>query len=160
MGGIAFGASTWEIWPGLSCGAALVLAPEGTLPDSSGLLQWWRAQALDVAFLTTPLAKLALMEGAMPPGLRYLLTGGEHLQNLPSRLPPGLTLVNNYGPTETTVVATSGILTELDTAVHIGRPIANTRIYLLDGKQRPAPLGTMGEIYIGGAGVARGYLNR
>ncbi|MBN3775899.1 AMP-binding protein, partial [Burkholderia sp. Se-20378] len=73
------------------------------------------------------------------------------------------TVINGYGPTEGTVCATAWTcpaeVSEL-TAVPIGRPIANTRIYLLDSYGQPVPLGAVGEIYIGGAGVARGYLNR
>src|SRR5262249_52334095 len=67
---------------------------------------------------------------------------------------------NMYGPTECTVDATIGAIGAGDDVPHIGRPIANTRVYLLDGHGQPAPLGAVGEIYIGGAGVARGYLNR
>jgi len=69
-------------------------------------------------------------------------------------------LINNYGPTETTVVATSGRVGDEDEVLHIGRPIANTQIYILDKDLQPAPIGVAGEIHIGGAQVARGYLNR
>ncbi|WP_348652024.1 AMP-binding protein [Rhizobium sp. 007] len=79
---------------------------------------------------------------------------------MPSRLPSPLKLINNYGPTEATVVATSGRLFSDNVVPHIGRPIANTRVYLLDGHGAPVPYGAVGELYIGGAGVARGYLNR
>ncbi|WP_209436722.1 AMP-binding protein, partial [Pseudomonas gingeri] len=68
-------------------------------------------------------------------------------------------VINNYGPTEATVVATSGRV-EAGQLLHIGKPMANARIYLLDEQQRPVPLGVAGELYVGGAGVARGYLNR
>ncbi|MGH8079833.1 MAG: amino acid adenylation domain-containing protein, partial [Lysobacter sp.] len=99
--------------------------------------------------------------GRAQPGkpLRSLLTGGDRLSRLPDQNLP-FELINNYGPTETTVVATSGRLSAGDSAVHIGRPIANTAIYLLDAHGEPVPEGVAGEIYIGGANVARGYLNR
>uniref|UniRef100_UPI00163F7216 thioesterase domain-containing protein n=1 Tax=Burkholderia gladioli TaxID=28095 RepID=UPI00163F7216 len=120
-----------------------------------------RQQSMDCAFLVTPLALLA-MQSELPPGLKSLLIGGDRVTSLPSGLPPSLRIVNNYGPTETTVVATSGEIEPSagDTVYPIGKPIANTRIYLLDENQALVPLGAVGELYIGGAGVARGYLNR
>ncbi|MBH3005714.1 AMP-binding protein, partial [Serratia marcescens] len=66
---------------------------------------------------------------------------------------------NMYGPTETTVWSTSGRIVGREN-IHVGRPIANTRLYLLNEQRQPVPLGAPGELYIGGAGVARGYLNR
>uniref|UniRef100_UPI0037093D59 amino acid adenylation domain-containing protein n=1 Tax=Burkholderia arboris TaxID=488730 RepID=UPI0037093D59 len=158
---LAFDASVWEIWPALCAGAALLLPPAGLASDAAALLAWWRRQSMDCAFLVTPLALLAMQSG-LPQGLKSLLIGGDRVTTLPAGLPPSLRIVNNYGPTETTVVATSGELAPSSgEAVHsIGKPIANTRIYLLDESQAPVPLGAVGEIYIGGAGVARGYLNR
>ncbi|PRE77921.1 condensation domain-containing protein, partial [Burkholderia gladioli] len=102
------------------------------------------------------------MQSELPPGLKSLLIGGDRVTSLPSGLPPSLRIVNNYGPTETTVVATSGEIEPSagDAVYPIGKPIANTRIYLLDENQALVPLGAVGELYIGGAGVARGYLNR
>jgi aryl carrier-like protein len=90
--------------------------------------------------------------------MRKLLVGGDRLRHLPPDDVP-FSLINNYGPTETTVVATSGVVTRTGKA-HIGGPIANTRIYLLDERKRVAPVGVPGELYVGGAGVGRGYLNR
>lgn len=101
---------------------------------------------------------LAIQAG-LPPGLRRLLIGGDRLNSVPLPLPPSVQLINNYGPTETTVVATSGLIDPNETDHTIGRPIDNTRIYLLDPNGEPVPLGAVGEIYIGGSGVARGYLN-
>src|SRR6185437_14382097 len=69
-------------------------------------------------------------------------------------------IINNYGPTETSVVATSGPVLPQDEVLHIGRPIANAKVYILDRRRQPVGVGTVGEVYIGGAGVARGYLNR
>ncbi|WP_338083561.1 amino acid adenylation domain-containing protein [Burkholderia arboris] len=158
---LAFDASVWELWPALCAGAALLLPPAGLASDAAALLAWWRRQSMDCAFLVTPLALLAMQSG-LPHGLKSLLIGGDRITTLPAGLPPSLRIVNNYGPTETTVVATSGELEPSSgEVVHsIGKPIANTRIYLLDESQAPVPLGAVGEMYIGGAGVARGYLNR
>ncbi|WP_186106923.1 non-ribosomal peptide synthetase [Burkholderia gladioli] len=158
---LAFDASVWELWPVLCAGASLLLPPPGLSSDAAALLNWWRQQSMDCAFLVTPLALLA-MQSELPTGLKSLLIGGDRVTSLPSGLPPSLRIVNNYGPTETTVVATSGEIEPSagDTVYPIGKPIANTRIYLLDENQVLVPLGAVGELYIGGAGVARGYLNR
>ena len=68
-------------------------------------------------------------------------------------------MINNYGPTEATVVATSGPV-EVGRPLHIGAPVANACVYLLDAQQRAVPIGVTGELYVGGKGVARGYFNR
>src|SRR5262249_53874125 len=94
--------------------------------------------------------------------LRIMLTGGDTLHTYPSTGLPFL-LVNNYGPTECAVVATSGLVSpqgKENRLPSIGRPIANTQVYILDEAMREAAVGTPGEIYIGGTGVARGYRNR
>ncbi|WP_349627987.1 amino acid adenylation domain-containing protein [Bradyrhizobium sp. AC87j1] len=158
--GLAFDASTWELWSALCNRSTLQLPPRAAAGDSLRLLQWWRDQSLDVAFLITPLATLALEDELINSRLEYLLVGGDRLQRVPASLPAALKLINNYGSTEGTVVATSGRLFSDNAVPHIGRPIANTRVYLLDGHGAPVPFGASGELYIGGAGVARGYLNR
>src|SRR5205823_4421462 len=99
-----------------------------------------------------------LARGTANDSLRTLLIGGDRLRRLPSSA--GISLINNYGPTETTVVATSGRIGAEDAILHIGRPISNTQVYILDAHGAPVPIGVTGELYIGGAGVARGYLNR
>ncbi|HEX8317857.1 amino acid adenylation domain-containing protein, partial [Longimicrobium sp.] len=155
VAGFGFDATTWEVWPPLCAGAALMLP---ATRDPQALLEWWEEQALDVSFLPTPLAEVAFARGRASAGLRTLLIGGDRLRSLPAE-PLPFTLVNNYGPTETTVVATSGEI-GASAKVHIGRPIANTRVYLLDRAGEPVPEGVAGELYIGGAGVARGYQHR
>ncbi|WP_420127864.1 amino acid adenylation domain-containing protein, partial [Longimicrobium sp.] len=155
VAGFGFDATTWEVWPPLCAGAALLLP---ATRDPQALLEWWEAQALDVSFLPTPLAEVAFARGRSSAGLRTLLIGGDRLRSMPAE-PLPYTLVNNYGPTETTVVATSGEI-GASAKVHIGRPIANTRVYVLDRAGQPVPEGVAGELYIGGAGVARGYQHR
>uniref|UniRef100_UPI0021CC28A5 non-ribosomal peptide synthetase n=9 Tax=Burkholderia pseudomallei TaxID=28450 RepID=UPI0021CC28A5 len=148
------------VWAALCNGGCLSLAPGDAASDPQALLRWWRAQELDVGFLVTPLAELAYATGQSNAGMRTLLIGGDRLSRWPDSMPPGQMLVNNYGPTEATVVATSGRLQPGEATPPIGRPIANTRVYVLDAWLRPAPIGVAGELYIGGVQVARGYLNR
>ena len=93
-----------------------------------------------------------------------VIIGGEKLERFQVQklfsLNPQLTLFNEYGPTETTIGVTVLKLTDPAQAINIGKPIANTQIYILDQQQQVVPIGVIGEIYIGGAGVTQGYLNR
>src|SRR5262249_6653097 len=127
--------------------------------DVEGLLAWWEKQKLDVSFLPTPIAETVFARGIGNACLRTLLIGGDRLRQYPPQA-LSFSVVNNYGPTETTVVATSRKLEPSASILTIGRPIANTRVYILDAQGEPVPVGVAGELYIGGAGVARGYLNR
>lgn len=155
---LGFDAATWEIWPSLSVGATLIIASSEVIADAEAFLMWWSSQPLDVSFLPTPIAELALSRNVRPPTLRTLLVGGDRLTQCSPD--DSFDLVNNYGPTEATVLATSGRVCAEDNAIHIGRPMANARVYILDRCQRPVPIGVTAELYIAGAGVARGYLNR
>lgn len=153
-----FDAAVLEIWPTLATGATLVLASRALAEDPSALLSWWAAQELDVSFLTTSLAELALSRGQFPTRLRALLVGGDTLHVRPPEA--GYELFNVYGPTEITVLTTAGRISPKEEVLHIGKPITNTRILILDQYGRPSPIGVPGEIFVGGAGVARGYFNR
>ncbi|MGH9967516.1 MAG: non-ribosomal peptide synthetase, partial [Pyrinomonadaceae bacterium] len=154
-----FDAATWEIWPPLCVGATVLLSSPMEARDPEALLAWWSEKKPDVSFLPTPIAEFALAQGIINPLQRTLLVGGDLLHRLPVRALP-FALVNNYGPTETTVVATSGLM-ELSAEVpSIGRPIANAQVHILDEYRQLVPIGVQGELYIGGAGVGRGYLHR
>ncbi|WP_408005740.1 non-ribosomal peptide synthetase, partial [Pseudomonas carassii] len=158
IAGFGFDAMAWEIWPALCAGAVLHLPPaELGNEQLDGLLAWWLEQPLKVAFLPTPVAEYAFTQGLRHPTLRTLLIGGDRLRQFTGD--PGCVVVNNYGPTEATVVASSGLVLPGGT-LDIGRPIANARVYLLDEARQLVPCGVAGELYVGGAGVARGYLNR
>ena len=111
-----------------------------------------------MSFLPTPMAEYAFSRGVAEGTVRTLLVGGDRLRRVPEG-PMSFRLVNNYGPTETTVVATSGDVRGPGTP-GIGRPVANTRVYVLDGRGEPVPFGVAGELYVGGVQVARGYLGR
>ena len=160
MAGLGFDATTWEVWPTLCSGGSLFLPPRDVIRDPQQLLRCWQEQDLDVSFLVTPLAELAYATGSVNATLGTLLTGGDRLQRFPQSVPSGQALINNYGPTETTVVATSGRLHPEDEVLHIGKPITNARVYILDERMCPVPIGIAGELYIGGHGVSRGYLGR
>ncbi len=161
VAGLGFDAAAWEIWPALCAGAILLLLPPtvGDGNDVEHLLSWWKSQYLDVSFLPTPIAEIAFHFGITNPTLRVLLVGGDCLYGVP-KIPLSFCLINNYGPTEATVVAASGAIETSAASISIGRPIANTRIYILDGQGEPVAVGVVGEIYIGGSGVARGYWKR
>jgi len=163
LAGIAFDAAVWEIWPHLTAGATLVLTGDNVRNSAGALRDWLVRERITIAFVPTVLAE-PLLTGDWPPdtALRYLLTGGDTLHRSPSPSFP-ITVVNNYGPTECTVVATSGTVPSNASdgvAPAIGKPIAHTRIYILDPAGNPVPHGEIGEIYIGGTSVARGYRNR
>lgn len=161
LAGLSFDAAAWEIWPNLAAGASISFAEEQTRASPELLQQWLLSEEITVSYIPTALVlPLAHLKWPTETPLRFLLTGGEKLQRVPgSQLP--FVLVNNYGPTECTVVSTSGVVEcGSDNVPSIGRPIDRVSIYILDEKGAPAPEGTVGEIYIGGTGVGRGYRNR
>jgi amino acid adenylation domain-containing protein len=159
IAGLGFDAAGWEIWPALCAGAVVMLPAKSESCDVEQLLAWWGSRSLDVSFLPTALAEQAFGQGIASPGLKSLLVGGDRLRRVPEP-PIGFSVFNNYGPTETTVVATSGPVPGGASVILIGKPIGNTQIYILDGEMAPVPVGVAGEIYVGGRGVARGYLKR
>jgi amino acid adenylation domain-containing protein len=164
---LTFDASTFEIWGALLHGARLVLYP-GAVIDLSELRATLERHAVTTLWLTAALFHQVVDTdvGALR-GLRQLLAGGDVL--MPDRVSramravPGLRVTNGYGPTEATTFsccfdATSHV--PFDETVPIGRPIANTSAYVLDHALQPTPIGVPGQLYIGGDGVARGYVNR
>jgi amino acid adenylation domain-containing protein len=159
----AFDATGWEIWPYLTAGASVYLLDEQTRISPELLRDWLLRCGITITFLPTALAEsMLVLEWPATTTLRFLLTGADALHRYPPASLP-FALINNYGPSEATVLVTSGrvLPTELaEDAPSIGRPIANTQIYILDELLQQVPIGEPGELYIGGAGLARGYLNR
>jgi amino acid adenylation domain-containing protein len=158
-----FDAAVWEVWPHLTAGASLHIAGEATRKDPESLRDWLVTNHISISFVPTPLAE-QMIHLQWPPhtALRFLLAGGDTLHRHPHQGLP-FAVINNYGPTEATVVATSGpVLPDHKPALapSIGRAIANTQIYILDGNMQSVPVGTIGEIHIGGIGLAKGYVNR
>ncbi|WP_338910436.1 non-ribosomal peptide synthase/polyketide synthase [Mycetohabitans rhizoxinica] len=164
---LSFDASVGEIFVTLTQGAALVLRTDAWL---AGAAQFWalcKANRVSVTDLPTQFwAQLAQEKVSVPDSVRVVMISGEALSaSAQSAWFAGAghrpRLLNVYGPTETTVTATVHEVTNAENNWRtIGRPIDNTRLYILDAHKQPVPLGAMGELYIGGVGVARGYLNR
>ena len=164
----AFDASTYEMWTPLLSGGTVVVAPPGDL-DADVLVRLVAAEKVTGAFLTTMLFNLI---AARTPeafrGMRALHTGGEagssRTMLAVADACPDTLVLHVYGPTETTTYVTSlpvrDQLTESGGAAPIGRPLDDTRAYVLDGNLLPVAPGVAGELYIAGAGLARGYLNR
>ncbi|MET4538222.1 amino acid adenylation domain-containing protein, partial [Bradyrhizobium sp. JR1.7] len=157
---VGFDASAWEIVMAFGSGAVLHLPADELRQASTKLSDYLRSEAITHA--TLPSALLQEIRNVKYLALQALILAGELPKAELIRRLPAASIVNAYGPTETTVCATTwSYLDEFDGAiVPIGRPIANTQVYLLDGHAEPVPFGAVGELYIGGAGVARGYLNR
>ncbi len=165
----AFDAATWEIWGALLNGARLLVVPPSVVMDPALLNAALYAGGVTALWLTVGLFNQYV--DAMPDAfgqLRYLLVGGDALdpktiRQLLGREQRSAHIVNGYGPTETTTFAITHdirAVAEDARSIPLGKPIANTQIYILDARGEPVPAGVEGEIYIGGDGVARGYLNR
>ena len=164
---VAFDASTFEIWVCLLNGAKLVIHPPGT-PSIQQLSQLVEESGTTVVWLTAGLFH-QMVETEMPrlKGVRYLLAGGdilavEHVRKA-SAACPDLRIINGYGPTENTTFSCCHPMgpeemSELAERVPIGRPITNSVAYVLDTEMEPVPVGVTGELYVGGLGLARGYV--
>ncbi|XHS78790.1 amino acid adenylation domain-containing protein [Burkholderiaceae bacterium UC74_6] len=165
---ISFDASTFELWGSLLNGATLVLYPSG-VPQLAELGETLRRERISTLWLTAALFH-QMVEHELEAlfGVRQILAGGEalsteHVRRLLAVLPEGHRLINGYGPTEGTTFTCCYAMTRATTigaSVPIGKPIANTRVEVLDSRQRRVPVGAPGELCIEGEGLARGYLNR
>ncbi|SEU41903.1 amino acid adenylation domain-containing protein, partial [Myxococcus fulvus] len=157
---LSFDLSVEEIFTTLTSGAALVLAPLEKVMPGAPLHALLRDEALTVISLTP--AALAATPAEGLPSLKTVISGGEALpSDVVARWAPGRRFLNTYGPTEATVVATlAEVVAEEGRAPSIGRPLANVRVHVLDARGEPVPVGVKGELYLGGVGVARGYVGR
>lgn len=165
---ISFDASTFELWGALLHGGRCVVYPE-PVPVFGKMGELIRTHKVTILWLNASLFNAVIDEDAgILAGVSQVLTGGEalspmHVRRALERLPQ-TQLVNGYGPTEsTTFTCCYRIPRDLDDqalSIPIGRPIANTQVYILDKQLNPVPIGVPGELYIGGDGLARGYLNR
>jgi amino acid adenylation domain-containing protein len=163
-----FDAATFEIWGALLNGACVVILDRDVTLSPKDFAKHLREQKITTLFLTTALFnQLALDAPEAFASLKYVLFGGEKVD--PKRVRrvlqshPPQRLLHVYGPTETTTFATWHPVENVEedaATVPIGKPIANTRAYLLSAAMEPVPIGVTGELYIGGDGLARGYLNQ
>ncbi len=171
---IGFDTAAEEIFPCLAAGGTLILRNSRMLDSMERFLDTcheWRITVLDLptALWHELVARMEIDTLTLPPSIRVVIIGGERaLPHVLARwfalVPRAVRLVNTYGPTEVTIAATLGDLTPSSAAigssqeVSIGRPLAQIQVYVLDSNLRPVPVGVTGELYVGGVGLARGYV--
>ncbi|MEO2162683.1 MAG: amino acid adenylation domain-containing protein, partial [bacterium] len=164
---VSFDASTLELWASLLNGARLVLFPTrrtsleelGQVIQEHGVTTLWLTAGLFHQMVEQHIQGLQ--------GVRQLIAGGDvlsvsHVKQALDQI-EGCRVINGYGPTENTTFTCCHPMTnsaDLGHTVPIGRPIANTTVFILDGQLRPVPIGVIGDLYAGGDGLARGYLNQ
>ncbi len=164
---VHFDASVWEFWAPLQAGARLVLLPADSSADTTLLLDAIRRHEVSILQLVPTLLRMLIEETGFTANttLRRVFCGGERLdaalvRDFQRQRP--IELINLYGVTEAAIDSTcwsceAGMSGD---SAPIGRPIANTQVHLLDARMEPVPLGVAGELFIGGEGVAQGYLGR
>ncbi|NIM14494.1 MAG: amino acid adenylation domain-containing protein, partial [Candidatus Aminicenantes bacterium] len=165
-GSLSFDASTFEIWGALLNGLRLYLAKKEEILDPRRLKNAIKDWNITIIWMTSGLFNwMCQTDVEIFSGLKYLLVGGDvlspvHINKVRKRY-PGLVVINGYGPTENTTFSTTHrIDREYEENIPIGRPITNSSAYILDKNGYPVPIGVVGELVVGGEGVARGYMNR
>ncbi|MCY1022277.1 non-ribosomal peptide synthetase [Pyxidicoccus sp. MSG2] len=162
---ISFDTSAFELFGSLLHGAKLAVCPPH-MPSLEELGRVFERHGVTTLWLTTPLFdQMVAYHPEALDSVRQVLSGGDVLPpgRVKERLARGGHVINGYGPTESATFTTCYVLKEpaqVERTVSIGRPIANTQVYLLDGELQPVPVGVPGELYIGGDGLAVGYLHR
>ncbi|WP_044358113.1 amino acid adenylation domain-containing protein, partial [Paenibacillus sp. E194] len=151
----AFDASVWELFPYLISGASVYIIPEEIRLDIHALNDYYHDNGITITWLPPQMHELLLeLENR---SLRLLLTGSDKVKGYK---PVNYEVWNTYGPTESTVICTAYRIEGEEANIPIGKPLSNTRMYVLDENRRPQPIGVPGELYIAGVGLARGYLKR
>jgi amino acid adenylation domain-containing protein len=159
---LSFDIAGLELFGPLVSGAKLVLAPREKTLDPAALAALLEDSKATVLQATPSTWRMLVEWGWMGKADLRMWCGGESLtaELAESLLRRGRELWNLYGPTETTIWSAAHRVRNREDSILVGRPIANTRMYILDGRGEPVPVGVAGELFIGGAGVARGYRNR
>lgn len=171
---LSFDIALEEIFPTLISGARVVFRPDDLLIVGRHFVEWVEKRRITVLDLPTAfwhelVRELSSVCEQMPPALRLLIVGGDKalssaFSQWRKMAGEGVRWINTYGPTETSVIVAayepSLVSDQVCSNIPIGKPIANTQIYILDAHLQPVPIGVAGELYLGGDGLARGYLNR
>ncbi len=151
-----FDANMMDLYPALTSGAAVCIVPEELRIDLPLLNRYYAENGVTHVFMTTQMGRLFATQ-IQDAGIRHLSVGGEKL--VPLQPPKGYTLTNGYGPTECTIFSTAQPVDKLYDRIPIGSALSNYKVYVVDGSGHEMPVGAMGELWIGGYGVGRGYLN-
>jgi len=158
LAGVGFDAIAWELWPNLLHGGCVVMLADETVQAPDLLCEALNRHCISHSFMPTPLAEGVFDKLADLSYPDVLMVGGDRLVAPPS-FQPRFRLVNNYGPSEVSVVSTSGEVTDHRNP-SIGRPISGLSTIVLDESMQPLPPGIVGELFVGGEGLARGYLGQ
>ncbi|MCP5052793.1 MAG: AMP-binding protein, partial [bacterium] len=165
-GSLTFDASTFEIWGSLLNGMSLCMVGKERILDPESLKWAITNYRITTIWMTAPLFNQMLQEDiGIFAGLKNLLVGGDVLSpyhiNQVRECFPGLNVINGYGPTENTTFSTTHLIRkQYKGPIPIGRPIANSTAYIVNSNRRLQPIGIPGELWVGGDGVSRGYLNK
>jgi amino acid adenylation domain-containing protein len=155
----SFDAFIWEVFMAWGGGATLYLGNKDNLMPGLPLVERLRDDA--ITHITLPPSALAVLPWENLPSLQTIIVAGEACSpELVKKWSQGRNFFNGYGPTEGSVCATIAKYTSFNEKITIGRPIPNVQVYILDPHLQPVPIGVPGELHIGGAGLARGYLDR
>lgn len=167
-GSMAFDASTFEVWGALLNGITLYIESKDVILDSGNIDNYINKNSITIMWLTSPLFnQLCETNAYMFKNIRCLLVGGDVVSpkyvSKVKKINPNLILCNGYGPTENTTFSTVYKIQDNwdeDIIIPIGSPIANSTAYVVDENMQLMPIGVAGELYVGGEGIARGYLNK
>lgn len=152
-----FDACMMDLWPALTTGAAVCIVPEELRLNLPELNRYFAEKEVTHVFMTTQMGRM-FAQGIESTTIKYLSVGGERL--VPLAPPKDYALVNGYGPSECTVYSTTQLVDQVYNRIPIGKPLSNYKLYVADKNGAELPVGAVGELWIAGYGVGRGYLNR
>jgi tyrocidine synthetase III len=165
-GAFGFDATTFEVWGSLLNGGTLYLVEKEGILDTTLLKQTLTTTSVNTMWLTSPLFnQLVQKDASLFASMKYLIVGGDalspqHINSVREKCPQ-LKVINGYGPTENTTFSTTYEIERcFEGSIPIGKPISNTQAYILNKHNQIQPIGVVGELYLGGDGLANGYLNR